>query len=192
MVSSGDIELKSDNIYHEMDIFCLRINIWNVKCANATTFIFDSQADVLVKVSTFWDREYLVPGGIWTPNLRFQVEWSRRLSEPSGHWHMRYRYLCLYSQHLQWQLCTENTIHFRLTNGLFFNISTQGGLESSIPWHIYKTLQKSVQFTLPLNSSLYLFLQWAIIQPLLSNCNLVCVSLWRREDKQTLREVCDF
>ena len=61
-------------------IFLSKANIWNVNCARATTFIFDTQTGVLVKVSKFWDRKCLNLKGTRTPNLRIHAECSNLLS----------------------------------------------------------------------------------------------------------------
>ena len=61
--------------------FWSKVNIWNVNCARATAFIFDTQTGVLVKVSkSFWDRKCLDLRGTRTPNLRIHAVCSNLLS----------------------------------------------------------------------------------------------------------------
>ena len=60
--------------------FWSKVNIWNVNCAWATAFVFDTRTDVLLKVSSFWDRKCLDMRGTRTPNVRIHAECSKRLS----------------------------------------------------------------------------------------------------------------
>ena len=54
--------------------------MWNVNCARATAFIFDTRTGVLEKVSKFWDRKCLDLRGTRNPNLRIHAEFSNLLS----------------------------------------------------------------------------------------------------------------
>ena len=45
--------------------------MWNVNCAGAIAFIFDTPTSVLVKVSKFWDRKCLELGGHEPPTFGF-------------------------------------------------------------------------------------------------------------------------
>ena len=77
--------------------FWSKVNIWNVNCARATTFIFNTWTGVvkvskflrqkmsrpeglLWKCQSFWDRKCLDPRGTRTPNLRIHAECSYLLS----------------------------------------------------------------------------------------------------------------
>ena len=66
------------------DIWCLyfwsKVNIWNVNCARATAFHFDTWMGVVVKVWNFLDRKCLDLRGIRTPNLRIHAEYFNLLS----------------------------------------------------------------------------------------------------------------
>ena len=44
-------------------IFSSKVNIWNVNCARATAVIFDTQTDILVKVSKFLRQKMSRPEG---------------------------------------------------------------------------------------------------------------------------------
>ena len=69
-----------------------KVNIWNVNCARATAFVFDSRTDVLVKVSN-WE-------GLEPPTSRFHslATWAIRvrhlLSHVLEYWLWWYRYFC--------------------------------------------------------------------------------------------------
>ena len=61
--------------------FWSKVNIWNVNCAWAAAFIFNTQTDVLMKVSkVFWDRKCLDLRETGTPNLPIHAECSNHLS----------------------------------------------------------------------------------------------------------------
>ena len=47
-------------------------NLWNVNCTLATTFIFDSRTDLLVKVSKFIRQKMSRPEGTWTITFEFK------------------------------------------------------------------------------------------------------------------------
>ena len=47
--------------------FLSKVNIWNVNCARATAFIFDTRAGVLVKVSKFLSQKMSRPEGYSNP-----------------------------------------------------------------------------------------------------------------------------
>ena len=49
--------------------FWSKVNIWNVNCAWATAFIFDTRTDVLVKVSKLLRQKMYQPEGDSNPNL---------------------------------------------------------------------------------------------------------------------------
>ena len=61
--------------------FWSKVNIWTVNCAQATTFVFDTRTDVLVKVSKFLRQKMSRPerdsnpqlSHIWVPNLAITV-----------------------------------------------------------------------------------------------------------------------
>ena len=57
--------------------FCSKINIWNVNCARATAFIFDS---LLWKCRSFGDGKCVELRGTRTPNLRIHSECSNHLN----------------------------------------------------------------------------------------------------------------
>ena len=46
-----------------------KVNIWNVNCARATAFIFDTRTGVLVKVSKFLRQKMSLPEGDLNPQL---------------------------------------------------------------------------------------------------------------------------
>ena len=48
-------------------IYWSKVNIWNVNCARATAFIFDTRMGVLVKVSTFLRQKISRPEGDSNP-----------------------------------------------------------------------------------------------------------------------------
>ena len=60
--------------------FWSKVNFWNVNCARATAFIFDTRTSVLGKVSKSWDRKCIDLSGTQTPNLRINAECSDLLS----------------------------------------------------------------------------------------------------------------
>ena len=47
--------------------FCSKVDIWNVNCARATAFIFDTRTDVLAKVSKFLRQKISRPEGDSNP-----------------------------------------------------------------------------------------------------------------------------
>ena len=55
----------------EMDIFESNVNIWNVNCARATAFIFDTRTGVLMKVSKFLSQKISRPEGDSNPPTFF-------------------------------------------------------------------------------------------------------------------------
>ena len=59
--------------------FWSKVNFWNVNCARATIFIFDTWTDVLVKSQNFCDRKCLDLRGTRTPNFRIHAECSNYL-----------------------------------------------------------------------------------------------------------------
>ena len=61
-------------------MFWSKVNINNVNCARETTFIFDRQTVVLVKVSEFLRQNMSRPEGTRTPNLRIHAECCNLLS----------------------------------------------------------------------------------------------------------------
>ena len=65
---------------HDIQYFWSEINIWNVNCAQATAFIFDTRTGVLVKVSKFLRQKMYRPEGDSNPNLRIHAECSNLLS----------------------------------------------------------------------------------------------------------------
>ena len=77
-----------------------KVNIWNVNCARATAFIFDTRTDILVILSKVLRPKCLDPRGTRTPNLRIHAECSSHLSYQGqtfavqcfGHWLWRYKY----------------------------------------------------------------------------------------------------
>ena len=50
-----------------IDIFLSKVNIWNINCAWATAFIFDTRTGVLEKVSKFLRQKMSRPEGDSTP-----------------------------------------------------------------------------------------------------------------------------
>ena len=60
--------------------FWSKVNIWNVNCARATAFIFDTRTDVLGKVSKFLWETVSTLGGTRTPNLQIHAECSNLFS----------------------------------------------------------------------------------------------------------------
>ena len=60
--------------------FLSKVNIWNVDCARATAFIFDTRTMLLWKCQRFWNRKCLDLRGTRTPNLRIYAECSNHLS----------------------------------------------------------------------------------------------------------------
>ena len=63
-----------------VDIFSSKANIWNVDCARATAFIFDTRTGALVKMSKICDRKCLDLRRTRIPNLRIHAECSNLLS----------------------------------------------------------------------------------------------------------------
>ena len=58
--------------------FLSKVNIWKVNCAKATAFIFDSQTDVLVKVSEDLETEKVLTwGGLEPPTFGFMPTWNK-------------------------------------------------------------------------------------------------------------------
>ena len=53
------------------DTIAWKANLWNVKRAQATAFIFDSQMGVLVKASNIWDRKCFDLGPVSIKRLYF-------------------------------------------------------------------------------------------------------------------------
>ena len=87
-----------------IDIFWSKVNIWNVNCAQATAFIFDTRTDVLMKVWKFLRQKISQPEGefnpltfgfmrnVWT---MFQIDISKLVEKSPGNlagqtsaWHM--------------------------------------------------------------------------------------------------------
>ena len=64
----------------DIRIFWIRFNIWNINCARATVFIFDTRTGVLVKVSFLETEKYLDLRGTRTRKHRIHVECSNHLS----------------------------------------------------------------------------------------------------------------
>ena len=60
--------------------FLSKVKIWNVNCAQATAFIFNTRTGVLVKVSKFLRQKMYRPGVDANPNLRIHDEYSDLLS----------------------------------------------------------------------------------------------------------------
>ena len=60
--------------------FWSKVNICNVNCERATTLIYDTRTDVLVKVSKFLRQKMSRPEGTRTPNLRIHAESFNHLS----------------------------------------------------------------------------------------------------------------
>ena len=58
-----------------------KVNIWNINCARATAFIFDTRTGVPVKCQSFWDRKCLDMRGTRTPNLRIHAECTNLLAK---------------------------------------------------------------------------------------------------------------
>ena len=72
-----EIDIGSGNgTRRHQDIIWSKANIWNVNCAQATAFIFDTWTGVLVKVSKFLRQKMSRPKGTRTPNLRIHAECS--------------------------------------------------------------------------------------------------------------------
>ena len=59
--------------------FLSKVNIWNVNCARATSFIFDTRTVVLVKVSKFLRQKRSRPEGDSNPHLWIHAECSNLL-----------------------------------------------------------------------------------------------------------------
>ena len=80
--------------------FWSKVNIWNVNCARATAFIFDTRTDVLGKVSKFLRETVSTLEGLVPPTFRFVPNaltyWAIRarhlLSHICEHWLWWYRY----------------------------------------------------------------------------------------------------
>ena len=114
-------------VIHTVKIyFWSQVNIWNVSCARATTFIFDTRTDVLVKVSKFLRQKCLdlrgnrtsifglMPNGLNISSIRTR----HLLSRVFEYWLWRYRYF--WSKVDIWNInCMGNSIHFRHTNGCY-------------------------------------------------------------------------
>ena len=61
--------------------FWCKVNIWNVNCARATAFIFDTRMGVLLwQCQSFWDRKCLDLRGTRNPSLGIHAEFSNHLS----------------------------------------------------------------------------------------------------------------
>ena len=68
-------------ILKQQDIFYWsKVNIWNINCARATAFIFDTRTGVFVKVSKILRQKMSRPEGDSNPNLRIHAECSNLLS----------------------------------------------------------------------------------------------------------------
>ena len=64
-----------------IDVFLSRVNIWNVNCARATTFLFDTRTDVFLwKCQSFWDRKCLDLRQTLTPNFQIHAQCFNHLS----------------------------------------------------------------------------------------------------------------
>ena len=100
----------------EYGSFWNKVNIWNVKCARATTFIIDSRTDVLVKVSKIWRQkmsrpEREPPAFGFTPNAltNWTIRTRHLLSGVFEYWLWRYRYfLCKVNI---WKVSPNPTMH---------------------------------------------------------------------------------
>ena len=73
--------------YHLQYIYICKVDIWNVNCARATKFIFDTPTDVLVKVGQFLRQKMSWPEGE-PPTFGFMpnalTNWAIELSYISG------------------------------------------------------------------------------------------------------------
>ena len=67
-----------EHLMHKLFYFLSKVNIWNVNCARATAFIFDTRTGILVKVSKFLRQKMSRPEG--DSNLRIHAECSNPLS----------------------------------------------------------------------------------------------------------------
>ena len=63
--------LQTDMLYIFTIYFWSKVNIWDVNCARATVFNFDTPTDVLVKVSKFLWQKMSRPERTRTPNFGF-------------------------------------------------------------------------------------------------------------------------
>ena len=111
--------------------FWSKVNIWNVNCARATAFIFNTRTGVLGKVSKFLRQKMSLPeGGLEPPTFWFMPNaltyWAIRTRHLLPHvveyWLWRYRYF--WSKVKIWNLTPESydiyylavfTIHPRCT-----------------------------------------------------------------------------
>ena len=98
---------------------CSTVHILNVRCARATTFIFNARKDVLVKCRNIWDRKCLDLRG-----LNHQIHAECHLSYQGQTFPFRYSLiLALWYRYFVVKIafemlpCMDNIIHFRLTNG---------------------------------------------------------------------------
>ena len=95
--------------------FWSKVTIWNVNCARARAFIFDTWTGVLVKVSKCLRQKMYRPEGSRTPNLRIHDECSNLLSYQGQtftvpcfeHWLWQYRYV--WSNVTIWNVCARAT-----------------------------------------------------------------------------------
>ena len=66
-------------------LYC-KVNIGNINCAQATSFIFEAWMDALKKC-VFWDRKCLNPGG---NNKKWKFFWNEKHNTPSHfHWNVQ-------------------------------------------------------------------------------------------------------
>ena len=107
--------------YGSVDNFWSTVSIWNVNCARATAFSFDTRAGVLVEMSKMSRQKTrgglepptfgFMPNALtyWAITICFEINWmtwfnkfkksthtyTRNCSQVSSTWHITYIWLCL-------------------------------------------------------------------------------------------------